>query len=299
VSLSDHSPLPPPARERREGFARLAPYLLLLPSLLFLTALFFVPLVQTIALAFHGEGGYGLANFSRMADDLNFLDAVENTFSIIAVVVPLQLVLALGMAMMLRHIGRGRDIVLWIWSIPLGISDLAAGLVWLAILTDHGYLNTLLFRMGLIAGPESWLTYETPTALFVAIVVAETWRATAIVLVIVVAGVQLLPREYGEAAEVFGATPWQRFTRITLPLLKPSIQTALILRTVLAFEMFALVLSLGGRNFPVLVSEAYQWQYVNQDTGVAAAYAVVVMLVSLAATLVYLRVLRTPREQLP
>jgi multiple sugar transport system permease protein len=234
-----------------------------------------------------------------MVDDIDFTDALENTFAVVGVVVPLQLCLALAMALMLRHIDRGRDIVLWIWSIPLGISDLAAGLVWLAILTERGYLNTLLFHAGLIAGPESWLTYETPTALFVAIIVAETWRATAIVLVILVAGVQLLPREYGEAADVFGATPWRRFTRITLPLLKPSIQTALILRTVLAFEMFALVLSLGGRNFPVLVSQAYQWQYAEQNTGVAAAYAIVVMLVSLAATLVYLRVLRTPREQMP
>jgi multiple sugar transport system permease protein len=265
---------------------------------LFLAALFFVPLVQTIALAFHGGNAWSLANFTRMADDLNFRDAVLNTFSIVVIVVPLQLAIALGMAMMLRHIQRFRDIVLWIWSIPLGISDLAAGLVWLAILNDQGYLNSLLFRLGLVDGPQSWLTYETPAALFAAIVVAEAWRATAIVLVILVAGVQLLPREYGEAAEVFGATPWQRFIRITLPLLKPSIQTALILRTVLAFEMFALVLSLGGRNFPVLVSEAYQWQYANQDTGVAAAYAVVVMLVSLVATLVYLRVLRTPREQM-
>jgi multiple sugar transport system permease protein len=201
------------------------------------------------------------------------------------------------MAMMLRHVQSGRDIVLWIWSIPLGISDLAAGLVWLAILTDRGYLNTALNGLGLIKGPASWLSYETPVALLAAIVVAEAWRATAIVLVILVAGVQLVPKEYGEAADVFGATPWQRFTRIMLPLLKPSIQTALILRTVLAFEMFAIVLSLGGRNFPVLVSEAFNWQYNNQDFGVAAAYAVVVMAVSLAATMVYIRVLRTPPEQ--
>jgi multiple sugar transport system permease protein len=232
-----------------------------------------------------------------MANDLNFSDAVANTFEIVVIVVPLQLCLALGMAMMLRHVQRGRDIVLWIWSIPLGISDLAAGLVWLAILTDRGYLNTVLNGLGLIKGPESWLSYETPVALLAAIVVAEAWRATAIVLVILVAGVQLVPKEYGEAADVFGATPWQRFTRIMLPLLKPSIQTALILRTVLAFEMFAIVLSLGGRNFPVLVSEAFNWQYNNQDFGVAAAYAVVVMAVSLAATMVYIRVLRTPAEQ--
>ena len=276
---------------------RHVPYLLIAPSLIFLTVLFLVPLGQTIALAFQADGGWSPANFSRMANDLNFSDAVANTFKIVVIVVPLQLCLALGMSMMLRHVQRGRDIVLWIWSIPLGISDLAAGLVWLAILTDRGYLNTVLNGLGLIKGPESWLSYETPVALFAAIVVAEAWRATAIVLVILVAGVQLVPKEYGEAADVFGATPWQRFTRIMLPLLKPSIQTALILRTVLAFEMFAIVLSLGGRNFPVLVSEAFNWQYNNQDFGVAAAYAVVVMAVSLAATMVYIRVLRTPAEQ--
>ena len=276
---------------------RHVPYLLIAPSLIFLTVLFLVPLGQTIALAFQADGGWSTANFSRMANDLNFSDAAANTFEIVVIVVPLQLCLALGMAMMLRHVQRGRDIVLWIWSIPLGISDLAAGLVWLAILTDRGYLNTVLNGLGLIKGPESWLSYETPVALLAAIVVAEAWRATAIVLVILVAGVQLVPKEYGEAADVFGATPWQRFTRIMLPLLKPSIQTALILRTVLAFEMFAIVLSLGGRNFPVLVSEAFNWQYNNQDFGVAAAYAVVVMAVSLAATMVYIHVLRTPPEQ--
>jgi multiple sugar transport system permease protein len=277
--------------------ARFVPYLLIAPSLAFLAVLFFVPLVQTIALAFQADGASSAANFVRMAGDLNFTDAVVNTFEIVVIVVPLQLLLALAMAMMLQHVRGGRDIVLWIWSIPLGISDLAAGLVWLAILTDKGYLNTVLLRLGVLSGPQSWLSYETPATLFAAIVVAELWRATAIVLVILVAGVQLIPKEYGEAADVFGATPWQRFTRVTLPLLRPSIQTALILRTVLAFEMFAIVLSIGGRNFPVLVSEAFNWQYNQQDFGVAAAYAVIVMGVSLAATMIYLWVLRTPAAQ--
>ena len=277
--------------------ARVIPYLLIAPSLAFLAILFFVPLVQTVALAFQADGIWSTENSTRMTGDLNFTDAVVNTFELVIIVVPLQLLLALAMAMMLQHLRGGRDIVLWIWSIPLGISDLAAGLVWLAILTDKGYLNTILVRLGVLSGPQSWLSYETPATLLAAIVVAELWRATAIVLVILVAGVQLIPKEYGEAADVFGATPWQRFTRVTLPLLKPSIQTALILRTVLAFEMFAIVLSIGGRNFPVLVSEAFNWQYNQQDFGVAAAYAVIVMGVSLAATLIYLWALRTPAAQ--
>jgi multiple sugar transport system permease protein len=273
------------------------PYLLIAPTTLFLCVLFLVPLAQTVALAFKADGGWSLGNFHRMGGDLNFGDALANTLKVVVLAVPLQLCLALGMAMMLRHVRRGKDLLLWVWSIPLGISDLAAGLVWLAILNDQGYLNSLLFRLGIIAAPHSWLTYETPTALLAAIVVTELWRATAIVLVILVAGVQTLPGEYLEAAEVFGATPWKRFLRVVLPLLRPSIQTALILRTVLAFEMFAILLALGGRNFPVLVSEAFDWQYAQQDYGVAAAYAVVVMIFSIGATLVYLRLLRTPAAQ--
>jgi len=276
----------------------LRPYLLIAPSLVFLLLLFVVPLVQTVALAFDTPTGPGLGSFARMLDDLDFADAARNTFALVLIVVPLQLAMALGMSMMLRHVQRGRDFILWIWSIPLGISDLAAGLVWLAILTDKGYLNTVLFELGVIPAPQSWLTYETPSILFAGILVAELWRATAIVFVILVAGVQMIPKEYEEAASVFGATAWQRFRKVTLPLLRSSIQTALILRMVLAFETFAVVLAIGGRNFPVLVSQAFVWQYQNQDYSVAAAYAVLVMLVSLAATIVILAALR-PRAGEP
>ncbi len=271
---------------------RLTPYILIAPSLLFLLLLFFVPLIQTIALAFRSGSGFGLDKFQQMAGDLDFITAIRNTFALVVVVVPLQLVASLGMALMLRKVRFGRDVILWIWTIPLGISDLAAGLVWLSILTEKGYLNTILFHLGLIPRPESWLTYETPVALFFGIVIAEFWRATAIVFVILVAGLQLIPKEFEEAASVFGATAWQRFRHVTLPLLRPSIQSALILRTVLAFEAFAVVLAIGGINFPVLISQAYVWENQNQEYGVAAAYAVVIMAITLAATFFYLLALR-------
>jgi multiple sugar transport system permease protein len=275
------------------------PYALVAPSILFLGALFILPLVQTIWLSVASDGGPSLANYQRMAGDLNFGAAVRNTFLLTLVVVPLQIALALLMATMVSKLKKGRDLVLWVWTIPLGVSDLAAGLVWLAILQNSGYLNSALYSLGVISGQMSWLSQETPVTLFVAIALAEIWRATAIVLVILVAGFQLIPKEYGEAAEVFGAKPWTRFTTITLPLLKPSLQSALILRTVLAFEVFAVVYALGGRNFPVLVGEAYTWQNENQNYGVAAAYAVLIMAISLLATAVYLRVLRVRPEQLP
>ena len=272
------------------------PYALIAPATVFLILLFVVPLVQTIWLSFDSAGGFGLANYQRMVGDLNFGVAMRNTFILVLVVVPVQLALALAMAMMLQSMTVGRDVILWVWTIPLAISDLAAGLVWLAILQDSGYLNTVLYQLGVIEFQVSRLTYETPVALFISVALAEIWRATAIVLVILIAGVQLIPKDYAEAASVFGAGRWTIFRKITLPLLKPSIQTALILRTVLAFEVFAVVYAIGGRNLPILVGEAYQWQNENQNYGVAAAYAVLIMVISLAATVLYLKVLRTNPE---
>lgn len=279
--------------------ARLLPYLLIGPATVFLLALFVMPLVQTIALAFTDNGAASLTNFRKMVGDLNFGLSLRNTFLLVLAVIPLQLCLALMMAMMVQKLEKGRDLVLWILIIPLGISDLAAGLVWLSILQDRGYFNTVLNMLGLIDGPVNWLSYEAPLSLFVGVVLAEVWRATAIVLVILIAGLQLIPKEYAEAAEIFGASAWTRFRKITLPLLKPSIQSALILRTVLAFEVFAVVYALSGRNFPVLVGEAYAWQHVNQNNGVAAAYAILVMVISLASTLIYIKALRTKPEMQP
>jgi multiple sugar transport system permease protein len=275
------------------------PYALIAPSVIFLAVLFLFPLAQTIWLSFRTDGGFGLENYRRMAGDLNFAAALRNTFLLTLAVVPIQIALAVMMGLMVQKLDKGRDTILWIWTIPLAISDLAAGLAWLSILQNSGYLNTLLFGLGVIADKQQWLTYETPIALFIAIAIAEIWRATAIVLIMIVAGLQLIPKDYAEAADVFGATPWVRFTRITLPLLKPSLQSALILRTVLAFEVFAVVYALGGRNFPVLVGEAYVWQRDNQNDGVATALAVLIMVISLLATVVYLKVLRVNPEHQP
>jgi multiple sugar transport system permease protein len=276
---------------------RWLPYLLIAPSLIFLATFFLVPLAEALIVSFRGTGGaLGFENYAKAYADLNFKPAFWNTMILVAIVVPLQIVFALGMAIMLQKVNKGRDLVLWVWTIPLGISDLAAGIVWLSIFTERGYLNSALMAAGLITSPVSYLSYETPAALFAAVVLAEVWRATAIVFIILVSGIQLVPKEYGEAAEVFGASAWTRFVKITLPLLKPSLQTALILRTILAFEVFAAVVALGGTNIKVLAGEAYTWQNDNQNYGVAAAYAVVILVLSLASTVVFLKTLGERKE---
>jgi multiple sugar transport system permease protein len=279
--------------------AQRLPYLLIAPSATFLALLFLWPLSETVLMAFITPQGEPTAAYlHKMVGDLNFGLALRNTLILVAIIVPLQVAIALALAMLLGKVERGRMAHLYVWTVPLGISDLAAGIVWLAILNDRGYLNTVLHAVGALDGPTTWLSIRTPIALFACVIVAEIWRATAIVLVILVAGVQLIPKEYNEAAEIFGANAWTRFVRITLPLLKPSLQSALILRTVLAFEVFAVVYALAGRDLPVLVGEAYNWQAQYQNTHVASAYALFILLVSIGATLVYMRVLRVRRETL-
>lgn len=278
---------------------RWTPYLLIAPSVLYLVFLFAIPVFEALLLALRDPGGnWTLANFERMSRDLYFTDAVRNTILMVVITVPLQLVLALSMAMLLQGIEKGRDLVLYIWTIPLGVSDLAAGIVWLAIFTDRGYLNSMLSFFGLLERPTSWLSYETPIVLFLAVVAAEVWRATAIMFVILVAGLQLIPKEYGEAAEVFGANPWRRFWKVTLPLLKPSLQVALILRTIAAFGVFSVALALGGRNVPILAGEAYYWYNAYRNPAVASAYAVIIMAISIVITLIYLRLLRSRQEEI-
>lgn len=272
------------------------PYLLLLPATLFLAVFFLYPFVLVAIEAASRDGAWTGENFQRMATHWKFVPAFRNTIVLAAVVVPIQLALALAMASIVSASETGRSTILYIFAIPLGISDLAAGLIWLAIFEQSGFLNSALAGFGVIERPILFLGYQNPLMIFLAIVLAEVWRATAIMMVILVAGLGLIPKEYSEAAQVFGASRWQRFVKVTLPLLRPSLQTALILRVILAFEVFAVVVALGGTNFPVLMGETFEWQFTLQDRGVAAAYAMVILAISIAFTLLILRLLHVPKE---
>jgi multiple sugar transport system permease protein len=275
------------------------PYLLLAPTVLFLAAFFAWPMIQALVLAFQdASGAWSLAPIQRMTGDLNFSEALKLTLIFAAVVIPLQAVLALAMAMLLTSGLRGAGFFLYLWAIPLGISDLASGVVWLSIFTDRGYTNSVLTMLGLSQTGFAFLSYENPLSLFLCVAIAEVWRATSIVMVILLSGLQVIPRDYGEAAEVFGATAWQRFTRVTLPLLRPSLQVALILRTILAFQVFAVVIALAGRQLPVLAEEAYRYYYDIRSPNVASAYALLIMVLSLVFTVAYLRLLRVRDAEL-
>lgn len=275
--------------------ARLLPYILIAPVTIFLCVFFLYPFALVAQQAFASEGGFSLQNFRDVVGYWKFPISLKNTMLLAAIVVPVQLALSLLMATMVTKMEKGRDLVLYIWTIPLGISDLAAGIIWLAIFEQSGFMNSMLTGIGVTDQPISFLSYQNPWIVFVAIALAEIWRATAIMLVILVAGIGLIPKEYYEAAEVFGASPWKRFIRITLPLLRPSLQTALILRVILAFEVFAVVAALGGTLFPVLMGEIYAYQFDLQNGGAAAALAIIVLGISIVFTLIIMRALRVPK----
>ncbi|MCB5280763.1 MULTISPECIES: sugar ABC transporter permease [unclassified Arthrobacter] len=260
------------------------------PSIVFMTLLLGWPLIQGVLQAFQNEQGFTLQYVNRMVEDPYFWPAVRNTVLLIAVMIPLQFGIAIAMALLLRSNPRLNKLHFFVWAIPLALSDLAAGLVWLSIFNDRGYLNSFLQGIG-IEG-ISWLAYDNQATLFLCVLIAEVWRSTSLVLVIVVSGMQGIPKDYDEAAQVFGATFWQRLRHVTLPLLKPSLQVALILRTILAFQTFAVAQALTGQNFPLVVGETYRWYTALQNPNVAAALALVILVASMLTSIFYLRALR-------
>ena len=274
---------------------RYLPYLLIMPATLFLGLFFIYPFFLVSSQAFVSDGQLSMTHFADITSYWKFPISLKNTLYLTAAVVPVQLAFALLMATMVTRMKKGRDLVLYIWTIPLGISDLAAGIVWLAIFEQSGFLNSMMVGLGFLDKPTTFLSYQSPVMVFVAIALAEIWRATAIMLVILVAGIGLIPKEYYEAGEVFGASRWQQFLRITLPLLRPSLQTALILRVILAFEVFAVVAALGGTLFPVLMGETYAYQFDLLNSNAAAAMAMVILGLSIGFTLIILYALRVPK----
>ena len=288
--------LPFPARIARSDAA--LPLGLLAPSIIYLTLLILVPVAQALFLSIQTEqGAFTLENYQRVTSDAAFVDSLFNTAKLLVLIVPIQLTLALAMALLINSRFPGHGIFLYIYAIPLAISDLAAGIVWLSIFGDTGYLNTILQGLGLIKDPISYLSYENLHLVLMAIVVAESWRATAIVMVILLAGLQLIPRDYFEAAELFGASRWKRTIQIVLPLLRPSLQSALIIRTIFAFQTFAVVLALAGRQFPVLAYEAYD-AYANLfNPRLAAAWAGLILLMTLTVVVFYLRVFKVSEAE--
>jgi multiple sugar transport system permease protein len=286
------------AGDRRGGLQRRLPYLLLLPSLAYLLVFFASPMIQALGLAFTSTTGeWGLESIRTMLGDDRFWPAVWTTVILLVVLLPLQFVLAMAMSMVITSRLRASGFWLYVFLLPLGVSELGAGILWYSIFVEQGWLNTVLQSVGLIDRPVIWLDYREPWRVVGTIVIAEAWRSTSLIVIILVGGLRAIPRDYLEAADVFHAGPWQRMRHVVLPMMRPTIRTALIVRTVLALEVFATVIALGGTGTDVLATQANRAYTEYQDAHLASAYGLVILVVSLVAVGIILAALPTRKER--
>src|SRR3989442_15710012 len=152
---------------------RLLPFALLLPAVAFLALLILIPMIQALILAVIAEGGgFTLEHFERMVGDVNFSDAWRNTLLLLILIVPLQIVLALVMALLINSRFRGHGFFLYVYAIPLAISDLAAGILWLDGFTEPCHLHSSLHAAAPIPHPIRFPSFANLPRILTPIVVA-------------------------------------------------------------------------------------------------------------------------------
>jgi len=267
---------------------------LITPLFVYVFGTTLVPVFASILLGFQnpprGGGFPSLESYKLVIQDYQFVSAFINTLIITFTSVGLELILGLIVAMVMTRTFRGRGVFRAIMLLPLGIPVVVAASNMRYIFLSSGYLNQALIDLNLISQPIDWLRY--PLALFT-VAISDMWKVTPLVMLILLAGLESIPSELYEAAQVDGAGVWQRFRRITLPLLKPAITSAVVIRGIDAFRIFAHPMGLGvGRTVPVLSTFGYyEYQRVYYTTSAATSTILLVMI--LVTVLLYIRIAGT------
>ena len=270
------------------------PYLLFLPVLIYLAGFVGYPLVKALELTFTSETGkFSFENFITLARDSTFWKALKNTLFLLIIIVPLQVILAFLLALFINSRFKGYMTVLYIISIPLALSDVSAALMSYNIFISHGFLNKFLMKFGFVETPIYFFGLGLSSRAFWVVVLTELWRATPIVFVILLASLQVISKEYFEAADVFGFNNRQKFFYITLPLTMPSLQAALLIRTLFAFQIFGVVWLLSGRDIPILAGEVYYQQVELYNFQLAATYGFIIALICVLVSWAYITLLKT------
>ncbi len=290
---------PPPAArsasERRLAWAMVAPAL----GAIALVALF--PLAWAVWESLHlhdlrmpwrGRPFIGLGNYAELARDPRFWEALGHTLFFAAASVTLELALGLLFALAMNQAFRGRGVLRAAVLVPWAVPTVVAALLWRFIFeADSGIANALLTRTGVLDRPVPW--FVGAATAWVPVVLADVWKTTPFVALLLLAGLQTIDPALYEAAAVDGAGPWWRLRHITLPLLKPAVLVALVFRTLDAFRVFDLVYVLTGGG-PGTATEpvalyAFTALLQNLRFGYGAALSVVVFAITFALALLYVR----------
>jgi trehalose/maltose transport system permease protein len=290
-------PRPDRLAQRRTRIA----WLLLLPMLLALLLVAGWPLFRTLWFSFTdatlfdlGAARYvGLTNFGLLLVDPEWWRSVRNTLVFTGASVALEICLGFVIALTLnaQFSGRGplRAAVLIPWAIPTVVS----AKMWGWMLHDvYGVVNAILLHLGVIGAPVAWTA--SPDLAMAALIAVDVWKTTPFVVLLLLAGLQMLPQDYYDAAEVDGASALSQFVNITLPLMKPSLAVAAIFRALDAMRMFDLVYVLTGSNRETMTMAVYARQQLFdfQDFGMGSAASTLLFLVIGMVTVICLMMVR-------
>jgi trehalose/maltose transport system permease protein len=228
-------------------------------------------------------GPYGLSNYSDALQNSEFWDAMTTTLIFTFSSVILELMIGLAMALAMHAAFKGQGVLRTVVLVPWAMLTVVTAILWRTIFeSPQGFVNQIL-------GTDTvWLGSE-PQALIV-IIVADVWKTAPFMALLILAGLQVIPSDIYEAAKVDGATAWQRFRKITLPLLTPAILVALIFRTLDALRIFDLpyVLTKGANGTTTLSLIAQETFATNRIYGLGAAYSVLTFITVMIVSAVYI-----------
>ena len=280
--------------EERSGWLLAAPYVVFLLAFAAYPIAFAVVLVGLHWDLVTAPSLAGLDNVRTLAHDTRFWQAVRNTFVFLAIHVPLQIATALGLALALNRRLALRTFWRATFFLPVVISGAVVAILWSALYaTDVGLINRLLVRTGL--EPVPWLT--DPLTAMPAIAVMVTWKNVGFYVIIYLAGLQYIPQSCREAIELEGASAWQRFRHLTLPLLLPQTALVVTLSTINGFQLFIepYMMTGGGplRRTYSIVLYLYTNAFSYQKMGYAATIGVALALMIGAVVAIQRRVIGT------
>ena len=239
----------------------------------------------------------GLDNFERLAQDEKFAQALTNTLKLIGLAVPLEVGLALGVAVLLNLPLRGRNLLRTAYFLPVVTSTVAASVVWTSIFQPrYGILSQALEPLGL--GDTNWLV--DPGLVLIPVAIVTIWQRLGFDMVIFLAGLQAIPHELYEAARIDGAGRWGRFRHVTLPMLSPTTFLVVVLAIINGFQIFDQVYVMTLRTVPggvngsatTLAYYLYRRAFTNSEFGYASAIALVLFALILLVTVFQLAIQR-------
>lgn len=289
----------PKKKTFRKKFEKVIPYLLVAPVVIYYAIFWLRPVIAVLVGSFTDvSGAFTFQNFAMVLQDEDFWPAFYNTAIIVLVSVTLEFVGAMFLALLINRKFFGSSIFLFLTLIPMALPSVATGAMWLTGFTAHGWMNSLLYYVGILGEGDKiyWLggLDANTFKLLGLIILVDAWQVIPSMMIILLAGLQNLPKETEEAGYVFGGNYMHVLRKITMPMLRPTIQTAVILRLISAIQIWLIVvLLLGFGRLPILVERIvyYHEEVPGLDISyqMSAGYTIIVSAIVSLTALAYLR----------